>query len=126
MVSVLIYGAGEAGRMVLAELRARSREKRAVRGFLDDDRSKHGSTVDGVGVLGGLEDLPALVQRHGVRQVIIAMPSVDKRVVRSIVRVCVSRRVKLLIVPSIREIIEGTVRFHQIKDIDPGDLLLRD
>lgn len=126
MVSALIYGAGEAGRMVLAELRDRPREKRVVRGFLDDDPSKHGAVVDGVRVLGGLADLPGLIQRHGVAQVIIAMPSVEKGVVRSIVRTCVSRRVKLLIVPSTREIIEGSVRFHQIKQIDPGDLLQRE
>lgn len=126
MVSVLIYGAGEAGRMVLREIRTRPQELLAVRGFLDDDRSKRGSTVDGVEVLGGLAELPGLIEEQGVRQVIIAMPSGDKRIVRSIVRTCVSHKVKLLIVPSTREIIEGSVRFHQIKDIDPGDLLLRD
>lgn len=126
MLSVLIYGAGEAGQMVAREIRERGKKRIRVEGFLDDDPFKSGMNIQGIPVLGGLDRLSGIIGDRNISQVIIAMPSVDKEVIRTVVRACVARRVKLLIVPSTREIIDGSVRLHQIRDIDPGDLLLRE
>ncbi|MBA7532020.1 hypothetical protein ES705_24246 [subsurface metagenome] len=54
------------------------------------------------------------------------MPSIAKKVIKEIVKTCISEKVKLLIVPSTMEIIEGTVRFDQIKALDLADLLERE
>jgi len=126
MRRVFIYGAGEAGVMVLGEIRKRPGENIAVLGFIDDDSLKRGSSIEGVEVLGGCSMLRAAIRERAVNEVIIAMPSIRKPIIKQIVRICRSEKVKLLIVPSTREIIEGTVRFHQLKEIDPSDLLIRD
>jgi FlaA1/EpsC-like NDP-sugar epimerase len=126
MRRVLIFGAGEAGEMVLQEIRRRPEENIEVLGFMDDDRAKHATSIGTVPVLGGRRSLGAVISEHDVNEVIIAMPSIGKGIIREIVRTCRRQRAKLLIVPSTREIIEGSVRFEQIKTIHPADLLDRD
>jgi FlaA1/EpsC-like NDP-sugar epimerase len=126
MRRVLIFGAGEAGEMVLQEIRRRPAENIEVLGFMDDDPGKQTRSVGSVPVLGGRQQLSMVIHDLEVNEVIIAMPSIEKKIVREIVRTCRREKVKLLIVPSTREIIEGSVRFEQIKTIHPADLLDRE
>jgi FlaA1/EpsC-like NDP-sugar epimerase len=126
MRRVLIYGAGEAGEMVLDEVNKRPEENIRVLGFLDDDPSKHCSSIRGISVLGGKSVLGARISELSINEVIIAMPSIEKIIIRDIVRICTREKVKLLIVPSTREIIDGSVSFDQLKRIDPADLLERE
>jgi FlaA1/EpsC-like NDP-sugar epimerase len=126
MRRVLIYGAGEAGGMVLEEILKRPEEKIGVFGFVDDDPAKIGKRVRGVKVLGGKHTLVGWIRNFDINEIIIAMPSIEKRAIREVVKVCKSEKVKLLVVPSTREIIEGTVRFDQIKSLDLADLLDRE
>ncbi len=126
MRRVLIYGAGEAGEMVLAEVRRRPEENIVVQGFMDDDAAKQGLSPGGVPVRGGRESLREVIRTRDINEVIIAMPSIRKPVIREIVRICKQEKVKLLIVPSTREIIEGNVSYEQIKSIHPADLLDRE
>ena len=71
---MLIAGAGEAGALILRELRANPQTGLIPVGFVDDDPHKHGMLIQRVRVLGGREAIPALVREHQVDQVIIAMP----------------------------------------------------
>lgn len=68
---VLLYGAGDVGVLALREIRQNSGRDLEPVGFVDDDREKHGRTLDGVRVLGGGEELPALVSRYDVAEVLI-------------------------------------------------------
>ena len=126
MRRVLIYGAGEAGEMVLEEISKRPQENIDVQGFMDDDEAKLGTSIRDVPVLGGRKNLQKAIRSHAINEIIIAMPSIAKTAVREIVRTCKKEKVKLLIVPSTREIIEGNVNYEQIKNIHPADLLDRE
>jgi FlaA1/EpsC-like NDP-sugar epimerase len=126
MRNVLIYGAGEAGTIVFNEINKHPEERIRVFGFIDDDKNKIGKSIKNVQVLGGKSDLKKLIKKLDIDEVIIAMPSIAKNVIKEIVKTCKSEKVKLLIVPSTMEIIEGTVRFDQIKTLDLADLLDRD
>jgi len=125
MRRVLICGAGEAGTMVLSEILKHPEEGIRVLGFIDDDRTKRGCIIQDVQVLGGRKKLNEWIGKLNISEVIIAMPSISKTVIRDIVRTCRLEKVKLLIVPSTMEIIEGVVRFDQIKQLDLADLLDR-
>ncbi len=125
MRRILIYGAGEAGKMVLEEIVKHPEENFKVLGFLDDDGKKHGSKIDGVPVLGGRESIVDVVKKYRIDEIIISMPSISKKNIREIVSQCKAARVSLLIVPSTLEIIKGRVRFDQIKRLDLADLLDR-
>jgi UDP-GlcNAc:undecaprenyl-phosphate GlcNAc-1-phosphate transferase len=69
---VLIYGAGDAGVMLLRELRNNASLERQVVAFLDDDRSKHRTLIQRLPVAGGLEQLPHIVETTGATQVIVS------------------------------------------------------
>ncbi len=126
MRKVLIYGAGEAGVMVLNEIKKHPEENIEVFGFFDDDKNKIGKNIHDLKVMGGKLLLKKKIRELRINEVIIAMPSISKKVIKEIVKICKSEKIKLLIVPSTMEIIEGTVRFDQIKTLDLADLLDRD
>ncbi|MBK9162202.1 MAG: polysaccharide biosynthesis protein [Nitrosomonadales bacterium] len=121
---VLILGAGDAAVSLAREL-SRSRELRLV-GYLDDDTDKHGRTLNGVRVLGGLDKLPEWVARLGVRQVIIAMPSGSHQQRKRAVELCTCASVKALTVPSFDDLMSGKVSVSQLRAIELDDLLGRD
>jgi UDP-GlcNAc:undecaprenyl-phosphate/decaprenyl-phosphate GlcNAc-1-phosphate transferase len=70
---VVVVGADESGLATARRLRD-SRTRQPV-GFVDDDDVKHRCTLDGLPVLGGLEDLPRLVRQAGARAVVIPAQS---------------------------------------------------
>lgn len=125
--SVLIVGAGEAGVMLAGEIEDQPNLRRSVVGFLDDDPSKQNREVaPGLFVLGTTDELAERADRHDVDEIIIAMPSVDGSVIRSITRRASDVSADLRIVPGIRDIIEGDVHWNQIRSIKPEDLLGRE
>jgi len=126
MRRVLICGAGEAGSMVLEEILKHPEERIEVVGFIDDDPEKAKVSLHGKIVLGGRSKLSECIDLHTIKEVIIAMPSIPKDVIKDIVRICKAKKVRLLIVPSTMEIIEGVVHFDQIKKLDLSDLLERE
>lgn len=86
--NVLIFGAGDAGEMVAREIkRNKSLEYNPI-GFLDDDPSKLGYRIQGVPVLGSREQLKNLVNAQGIKEVIIAIPSLAPEIYYDIVRIC--------------------------------------
>ena len=75
---VLIYGAGDAGVMLLRELRNNPALERQVVAFLDDDRSKHRTLIQRLPVAGGLEQLPQILAATGATQVIVSSHKVPE------------------------------------------------
>ncbi|OQA45067.1 MAG: UDP-N-acetyl-alpha-D-glucosamine C6 dehydratase [Chloroflexi bacterium ADurb.Bin325] len=124
---VLIVGAGEAGAMVLRELRQNPQTGLTPVGFVDDDPLKHGMLLQRVRILGGRERIPDLVREHHVEQVIIAMPSAAGAAIREIVEICESAGVRARTVPGIYELLGDTVRLRlqQLRDVQIDDLLRR-
>jgi len=123
---VLIAGAGEAGAMVLRELRQNPHTGLVPVGFVDDDTAKHGVMLNRVRVLGGREAIPQLVREHHVDQVIIAMPSATGKTVREFVDICEAAGVRARIVPGIYELLGGGVKLNQLRDVQIDDLLRRE
>jgi UDP-GlcNAc:undecaprenyl-phosphate/decaprenyl-phosphate GlcNAc-1-phosphate transferase len=74
---VLIYGAGDGGVMLLREMRTNRDLARAPVGFLDDDRSKQRTQIQGTPVLGDVTMLEAILDHHEVAEVIISSSKID-------------------------------------------------
>ena len=83
---VLIVGAGQVGFAVGQQLRDRGVGHAELIGFLDDDRSKIGTLIDEVPVLGPVGQMLAIAERYDATEVIIAMPSASSEFVRALVR----------------------------------------
>jgi UDP-GlcNAc:undecaprenyl-phosphate GlcNAc-1-phosphate transferase len=85
---VIIYGAGDAGVMVLREVRNNLALHREIVGFIDDDRSKHRTTVQGVPVLGGVPALEDALRDHGVDEVIVSSSKVPAARMSEVCALC--------------------------------------
>ncbi len=122
----LIVGAGEAGSLLLKEIRRQPHASYQVCGFVDDDPEKKGMRLHGVPVLGATRQLKSLISAHEVEDVIIAMPSADGKALRSIMDSCKNANVTFKTLPSIGELIDGTLTISQIKNVEIDDLLGRE
>jgi UDP-GlcNAc:undecaprenyl-phosphate GlcNAc-1-phosphate transferase len=85
---VLIYGAGDAGVMLLRELRNNPALERQVVAFIDDDRSKHRTLIQRLPVAGGLEQLPQIVESTGATQVIVSSRKVPEARLQDLSNAC--------------------------------------
>lgn len=81
---VAIYGAGDGGELAVRELLNNSELRLQPFCFLDDDPRKHGERIHGVPVLGGLDSLGYVAERHAVRRILIATKKLPADVVRAL------------------------------------------
>ena len=124
--NTLIVGAGEAGSMLLKEMRKQRRSEYQVVGFIDDDREKHGMRLHRVPVLGDIDHLKAIVRKYKIEEIIIAIPSARGKMLRRIVAFCEKAKVRVKTLPCINDIIHGKISVSQIKSVDIEDLLGRE
>ena len=123
---VLLVGAGRAGVMAAREIKARGYASLAIVGFVDDDPVKHGSVINEVKVLGTSTEIPWIAREHQVDQVIITIAKASRSELRRIVEICEVASLKVRIIPGLFEILDGSVRVSQIRDVEIEDLLGRD
>ncbi|NPV60806.1 MAG: polysaccharide biosynthesis protein [Actinobacteria bacterium] len=124
--SVLIVGAGEAGEMIARDMLRHPEYDYVPVGFVDDDPAKRKLVVQGFPVLGRRKDIPKLVKRHEVDEVIIAIPSASGEKVRAILPYCEEAGVKAKILPGIMRTMAGEVGLSAVRDIELEDLLGRE
>src|SRR5213080_1641764 len=122
----LIVGAGSAGIRLLGEIESRRRLRLAVVGFVDDDLAKVGLRVCGTPVLGRIDDLPALLGEHAIGEVLIAIPSASPALLRRVVQHCTEARVRHRVLPTLSELVEGSVIYTQMREVKVDDLLARE
>ncbi|MBE3067250.1 MAG: polysaccharide biosynthesis protein [Chloroflexi bacterium] len=123
---VLIAGAGDAGEMVVREMRTSHRVSFEPVGFVDDNSFKQGVVIHGVRVLGNLAKIPELVEKYRVQEVIIAMPAAPGDTIHQIVRLCEQAGVPSRSVPGIFELLEGRVSISRFREVRIEDLLRRE
>jgi FlaA1/EpsC-like NDP-sugar epimerase len=76
--------------------------------------------------LGKVENLPEIVRKHRIEELIVAIPSASGKVLRNIVEICRKTGVRFRTLPKIGDIIDGKVSISQIKDVEIDDLLGRE
>lgn len=104
-IEVLIVGAGKAGELIAGDIGEHEGSGLHVVGFVDDDKSKHGTSVMGFPVLGSIFDLPKIVKENSIEELIIALPSERGKTVRTIVEVTMGLGLGYKILPRLAEIL---------------------
>ena len=123
---ILVIGAGQAGAMILRELRTSGLQcTHHPVGFVDDDPAKQRRVVNGLKVLGGREHIPGLVREKKIDEIIIAMPSAPRSIIREIVSICRETAAALKILPGLYQLIDGQVSVKALRDVAIEDLLGR-
>ena len=125
--NVLIYGAGEAGVLLVKESRINPNFSYKIVGFLDDNPNKKGGKVYGLKVLGGLEDVKKIVEKNDVSKIIISMPSVEQSKISSILKELNKLKdISVKILPNVDNLIEEGNLSTQLRNIKLEDLLGRE
>ena len=119
---LLIYGAGAAGVETAAAL-SMSRQYKLV-GYVDDDASKVGSTLNGARVYSA-ERLPELIAEHGVTDILLAMPSASRERRFQILEMAKLLSVHVQTLPRLSDLATGRVTVQDIRELDVEDLLGR-
>ena len=125
--NVLIYGAGEAGVLLVKESRINPNFSYRIVGFLDDNPNKKGGKVYGLKVLGGLEDVEKVVEKNDVSKIIISMPSVEQSKISNILKELNKLKdISVKILPNVDNLIEEGNLSTQLRNIKLEDLLGRE
>ena len=122
---VLLVGAGSAGSMALREMQRQRPARMRAAGFVDDDPAKRGAVIHGARVLGGIDDLPALIRRLRPGEVVVTMARPPRDVVRRVVGHCEAQGVPVRIIPGFHDLVEGSVKADRVREVDIMDLLGR-
>lgn len=126
MRTTLIVGAGEACNMVIRELKMSDNLDSHICGIIDDDKSKHGTYIQGVKVLGGRELIVSVAEEQNVNEIIVAIPSAPKRELRDILEICQQTESELKIVPGVYQFVNGEAAIEKIRPVEIEDLLGRE
>ena len=125
-VGVLIYGAGYSGLMTKNVIQNDRGINYNVLGFIDDNESKIGKTIEGVRVYGQAEALERFVDSYEGLQVIMAIKNIGAIAKRKITDVFLDRGVVVKTLPPVEKWVNGEFAINQIHNVKIEDLLGRD
>ncbi|AAZ91251.1 TPA: polysaccharide biosynthesis protein [Shigella sonnei] len=120
---VLIYGAGESGRQLLPAL-MQAKEYFPV-AFVDDNPRLHKAVIHGVTVYPS-DKLSYLVDRYGIKKILLAMPSVSKSQRQKVITRLEHLPCEVLSIPGMVDLVEGRAQISNLKKVSIDDLLGRD
>ena len=122
---VLIAGAGSAADFLLRELARNPAGFHAV-GLLDDSCDKQGRLVQGVPVLGTLDEVAQHAARMDVSDVVLALPSAAHDVRKRVTERCTEAGLNVMTIPSLEDLVAGRVSVSALRRVELDDLLGRD
>jgi FlaA1/EpsC-like NDP-sugar epimerase len=122
---VLLVGAGVAAQTVVREIK-RPESKYSPMGYVDDDPSKLGLKIEGIPVIGTVDQVPELVGSYAIDEVLIAVPSASSKQMQRFAEVCERSKVKFRTVPALRDVITHGVSIRAFRPVNLEDLLGRD
>ncbi|GHU75246.1 nucleoside-diphosphate sugar epimerase [Clostridia bacterium] len=121
---LMIVGAGEAAVYLIEKYLSESKSSPGSMLLVDEDRNKQNLRVHGMPVLGGNSDIPELVIKYGVKEILIAIPSLKGKKYSELANLCIATKCRVRTLSSIDESMrDGSLR---VRDIKIEDLLSRD
>ena len=122
----LIVGAGEAGSLVLKEIKSHDELIYDPIGFLDDSEAKQGMKIQGVEVLGQIQDANRIINEKNIDTIILAIPSLNFEDRNRILNTLSNENIRIKIVPGFYQIVDGGTNRLMIRDVEIEDLLGRE
>lgn len=126
IVNTLVIGAGEAGSVIVQEIKSSKYLNRNVVGIIDDNPSKKGKYLHGIKILGNRNDVKRLAEKYDVQEIILAIPSASAKDTRDILKICNETECKLKVLPGMYQLITEEVSVSKLKEVSIEDLLGRD
>ena len=123
---VMVIGAGDAGRMVIRELKVERPATSRVVCLVDDNEDKSGRMLDNIEIKGNRNDIPDLVERYNIDRIIFAIPGADNKDRKEILDICKTTGCELKMLPSLSEFINDKGATAQLQNVSVEELLGRD
>ena len=119
----LIYGAGESA----IEFASSSMQGNLLHvvGFVDDDPKLIGASFHGISVFPP-DEIGLLISKFGVTVVVLAMPKASSAQRKGIIEKLLPYPLRVLTVPDLDEVLDGTAAIIEAREIDIDDLLARE
>ena len=119
--NVSIYGAGNAGAVLASSIQKASTHK--VINFIDDNPNLIGRAINGIPII-SIDDIELF--KDGIDQILLAIPSLSKGKTRLIYNSLKRFDIPVMIVPSVKELIDKKVSINSLRPIAIEDLLGRE
>ncbi len=123
----LVVGAGETGSLAINRMLSKDP---LMPGYpvavIDDNKSKQKLRIHGVRVIGGSEDILSAVDRLGIEQIVVAIPSATLEERKNIYSICTKTNCQLRTLPNVRELRLDEINDIQLREVDVADLLGRE
>jgi FlaA1/EpsC-like NDP-sugar epimerase len=125
---VIVVGAGDAGRVVIAEMHKNRQLGYSPIGLVDDNPRKLHMRLHGVRVLGSTHDLPRLLRDVRPDEVVLAIPTAGGETRERVVTLCREAGVPVKTLPGLYELIsdDGADLARRIREVEVEDLLGRE
>lgn len=125
-VNTMVIGAGEAGSMIIQEIKSSKYLNRKVVCVIDDNPSKKGKFLHGAKIVGDRTTIVENVERYNAQEIILAIPSANAKNTRDILRICNQTECKLKVLPGMYQLITEEVSVSKLREVSIEDLLGRD
>lgn len=125
--NIMIIGAGDAANVIIKEISSSKHIHNSnVKCIIDDAIEKRGRFIQGIKVVGTRKNIIECVTLYHIDEIIIAMPSVTKKVISEVVDICKETNCSLKILPGIYQFMTGEVSVSKLRKVEVEDLLGRD
>ncbi|CAM3396017.1 polysaccharide biosynthesis protein [Aquirufa ecclesiirivi] len=125
-VGILIYGAGYSGMLTKNVINNDRSINYTILGFIDDNESKIGKTIEGIRVYSLTEAMDKFVEKTDGLEVIMAINNISLKVKKRITDTFLDRGVVVKILPPVEKWVGGEFAVNQIHNVKIEDLLGRD
>ena len=123
---VMVVGAGAAADVLIRELKTSDHLHKHVECVIDDNAALKGRTIQGCQIIGGREAIVEAAAHYQIDEIIIAMPSMPKKTVAEIAKICNETGCELKTLPGVYQLVNKEVRVSQLRHVDIEDLLGRE
>jgi FlaA1/EpsC-like NDP-sugar epimerase len=123
---ILVVGAGDTGEMMVREMQHTPEKGCTAVAFADDDVGKIGHRIHNVPVLGNIAEIPEIVLRKSIDDIVIAIPNASGKTLRRVLKYCRKSSADAKALPKIADIIAGQVTIDRMRNVGVEDLLGRE
>ena len=124
--SIMIIGAGEAGRIIAKEFENSNFSAGRVACAIDDNPIKKNKRLCGVPIVGNRYDIPNAVREYNITDIIFAIPACGSEARKEILDICMTTGCKVQTLPSIYQLANGEISVSKLREVDVQDLLGRE
>ena len=125
-VPVMLIGAGEAGSIILNEIKKSTYVTKTIRCIIDDDPAKKGTYLSGIPVVGNRNTILRNAVKFDVEEIILAIPTIEPKDRKDILEICKQTGCRLSILPGLYQLINSEVTVSALREVEIEDLLGRE